>query len=53
MERTLFLHSRGYYHMHIAENGEPDVAAFQRIMAEPEAGMAFSARVYAGNNRYR
>src|ERR1035437_6659765 len=51
MERTLFLHSRGYYHMHIAADGEPDVAAFQRILTEPGAGTAFSAKVYAGKSR--
>jgi hypothetical protein len=47
MERTLFLHSRGYYHMHIPENGQPDVAAFQKILTEPGAGAAFSAKMYA------
>jgi len=47
MERTLFLHSRGYYHMHVPENGQPDIAAFQKILTEPGAGAAFSARAYA------
>jgi hypothetical protein len=47
MERTLFLHSRGYYHMHIPETGQPDVAAFQKILTEPGAGAAFSAKMYA------
>ncbi len=51
MERTLFLHTRGYYHMHLAETGEPDVAAFQKILTEPGAGAAFSAKIYAENNR--
>ena len=49
MERTLFLHSRGYYRMHIPENGQPDVAAFQKIRTEPEAGAAFSAKTYAAS----
>jgi hypothetical protein len=51
MERTLFLHSRGYYHMHIPQTGEPDVAAFQKILAEPGAGAAFSAKMYAEMSR--
>jgi hypothetical protein len=51
MERTLFLHSRGYYHMHIPENGEPDVAAFQKILTEPGAGAAFSAKMFAEISR--
>ena len=50
-ERTLFLHSRGYYHMHIAEGSEPDAAAFQKILTEPGAGTTFSAGVYAGKSR--
>jgi hypothetical protein len=51
MERTLFLHSRGYYHMHIPQTGEPDVATFQKILTEPEAGAAFSAKMYAEMNQ--
>ncbi len=51
MERTLFLHSRGYYHMHIPETGAPDVAMFQKILTEPGAGAAFSAKAYAGMSR--
>jgi hypothetical protein len=51
MERTLFLHSRGYYHMHIPENGQPDVATFQKILTEPEAGAAFSAKMFAAMSR--
>ena len=47
MERTLFLHSRGYYHMHIPETGEPDVATFQKILTEPGAGAAYSAKMYS------
>jgi hypothetical protein len=50
MERTLFLHSRGYYRMHIPESGQSDLAAFQKIRTEPEAGAAFSAKTYAQMN---
>jgi hypothetical protein len=51
MERTLFLHSRGYYRMHIPETGQPDVAAFQKILTEPGAGAALSAKLFAAMNR--
>jgi len=51
MERTLFLHSRGYYHMHIPENGQPNVAAFQQILTEPGAGAALSAKMFAEMHR--
>ena len=51
MERTLFLHSKGYYHMHIPESGQPDVAEFQKILTEPGAGAAFSAKIYAEMTR--
>jgi hypothetical protein len=51
MERTLFLHSRGYYHMHIPANNQTDLAAFQKILTEPGAGAAFSAKIYAEMSR--
>jgi hypothetical protein len=47
MDRTLFLHSRGYYHMHIPDTGQADVATFQKILTEPGAGADFSATMYA------
>jgi hypothetical protein len=45
--RTLFLHSRGYYRMHLPEDGEPDRATFERILGESGAGARFSAKRYA------
>jgi hypothetical protein len=51
MERTLFLHTRGYYHMHVPETGQPDVATFQKILTEPGAGAAFSAKMYAAMSK--
>jgi hypothetical protein len=50
-ERTIFLHSRGYYRMHVPEDGEPDHAAFDRILQEPGAGARLSAEWYAGLRR--
>jgi hypothetical protein len=46
MERTVFLHSRGYYHVHLPEDGEPDHVTFQRVLATPGAGMQFSNALY-------
>ena len=45
MERTLFLHSRGYYHMHLPA-GDPDWATFQRILREPGFGPRFANEAY-------
>jgi hypothetical protein len=50
-DRTIFLHSRGYYRMHLAEEGEPDRAAFAGILQEPGAGARLSAEWYAGLRR--
>ena len=48
MERTLFLHSRGYYlDATFRKNGVADQATFQKILTEPGAGAAFAARLYA------
>jgi hypothetical protein len=46
-DRTLFLHSRGYYRMHVPEGGEPNHAAFETILTEPGAGARLSAQAYA------
>jgi hypothetical protein len=51
MERTLFLHSRGYYRMHIPESGEANIGTFQKILTEPGAGAAFSAKMYGEMSR--
>jgi hypothetical protein len=47
-DRTIFLHSRGYYKMHVPEDGEPNRTAFERILQEPGAGARLSAERYAG-----
>ena len=44
-QRTVFLHSRGYYRLHLDEQGAPDVAAIQRITDVPDA----AARIAAGS----
>ncbi len=46
-ERTIFLHSRGYYRMHVPENENPNPAEFERIMREPGAALHASAEIYA------
>jgi len=43
MDRTVILHSRGYYRLHVAEGGEPDLAAFDAITNVPGAAARFAA----------
>ena len=45
--RTVFLHSRGYYRLHLREDEAPDTAALKRLRDEPGSGAAFSAERYA------
>jgi hypothetical protein len=47
MERTIFLHSRGWYQLHLRENGEPDKAAVTKIMMVPGEATRFSAARFA------
>jgi hypothetical protein len=47
LERTVFLHSRGYYHVNLPADGEPDLGTYQQILQTPGAGAAFSAALYA------
>jgi hypothetical protein len=47
MERTVFLHARGYYRLHLSEEGEPDVLTLQRLAEEPGYTAAFAASEYA------
>jgi hypothetical protein len=46
-ERTVFLHSRGYYKLHIAGNGEPDIKTLQEIESVPGAAARFAATQFA------
>jgi hypothetical protein len=43
MERTVFLHSRGYYRLHLGEGGEPDRATLQQLASTPGGPVRFAA----------
>jgi hypothetical protein len=44
--RTVVLHSRGYYRLHLTPTGQPDTAMVRRVLEEPGAAAAFSASQY-------
>jgi hypothetical protein len=46
-DRTVFLHSRGYYKLHLAVNGEPDTKTLEEIENVPGAGARFAAKQFA------
>ena len=46
-DRTIFLHSRGYYRLHLASSSEPDTKALQEIENVPGAGARFAANHFA------
>ena len=46
-DRAIFLHSRGYYRLHVASNGEPDTKTLQEIENVPGAGARFAADHFA------
>lgn len=46
MQRTVFLHSRGHYRLHLSEEGEPDAATIAEL-AVPGGASRFSAAHYA------
>jgi hypothetical protein len=45
-ERTVVLHSRGYYRLHLTPAGEPDTAMVRRVVEVPGAAVEFSASQY-------
>ena len=45
-ERTVVLHSRGYYRLHLTPAGEPDTAMVRRVTEVPGAAVEFSASKY-------
>src|SRR5205085_11138613 len=47
MERTIFLHSRGWYQLHLRQDGEPDKAAVTKIMMVPGEAARFAAARFA------
>jgi len=57
MKRTVFLHSRGYYKLHLKGTGQPDTEMLQQITAVPDAaarfaGVCFAAWRAAHTSRY-
>jgi len=47
LSRTVFLHSRGYYRLHLPETGEPELAMLERLRSEPGTAVRFAADRYA------
>jgi hypothetical protein len=45
-ERTVVLHSRGWYRLHLRPSGPPDLALADSIMTVPGAAAEYSARRY-------
>jgi hypothetical protein len=46
-DRTVFLHSRGWYQLHLHENGAPDLATFSKVLTVPGAAVQFAADRFA------
>ena len=46
-ERSVFVHSRGYYKLHLPENSAGDAATLQRITDEPDAAARLAAQRFA------
>ena len=46
-QRTVLLHSRGWYQLHLRNNGAPDPATFTKILTVPGAGVQFAADRFA------
>ena len=44
-ERTVFLHSRGWYQLHL-NNNEPDFDRFTKIMSEPGSAVQFAVEQF-------
>jgi hypothetical protein len=47
MKRTVFLHTRGYYHLHLDGTRQPDNEALTRIQAVPDAAARFAGLRFA------
>jgi len=47
MARTVFLHSRGWYELHLGAQGEPDTKALDEIASVPDAAARRAAREFA------
>ncbi|HEY8830933.1 MAG TPA: hypothetical protein VIM21_00360 [Gemmatimonadaceae bacterium] len=46
-ERTIFLHTRGYYRLHLPEQGAADAVALRRITDVPDAAARMAAESFA------
>jgi hypothetical protein len=47
MQRSVFLHTRGWYELHLRNDGEPDEQAITNLMTVPNAAAQFAALRYA------
>jgi hypothetical protein len=47
MLRTVFLHSRGWYQLHLNSNGEPDNTTLMKLMSVPGAPVQFAVDRFA------
>jgi hypothetical protein len=46
-ERSVFLHTRGYYRLHLPEQGPADAVTLQRIIDQPDAAARIAAESFA------
>jgi hypothetical protein len=46
-ERTVFLHSRGWYQLHVHDESAPDLTTFTKILTVPGAAVQFAAERFA------
>jgi hypothetical protein len=47
LDRTVLLHTRGYYRLHLPMGGEPDTATLRRISYVPGAAAEFAAQQFS------
>ncbi len=47
MDRTVFLHSRGWYQLHLSENGAPDTVNLTKLTSVPGAPVQFAVDRFA------
>jgi hypothetical protein len=46
-DRTVFLHSRGWYQLHLRDTSAPDLVTFNKILTVPGAAVQFAADRFA------
>ena len=46
-ERSVFLHTRGYYRLHLPEQGPADLVSLQKISDQPDAAARMAAEQFA------